>query len=435
VIIHGTSALRKNLAVILPKFSAGVLFVSAFVFRYLFIFRWHPPSGYIFSDMAGFVTRAQHLIDHRFPLNDTLFPPGEHLLIAASGSLFHGFDTLVVWVHLIAGILTCYWVWKAAKVYLGKIGALVVLAVCAFHFPFIALSGYYLAETVFTGLLALLLFLTARMPFPWGRGRSVSIGIVAALGLVWKGNNVFFFPLLALWSFAWLVRYGAGKMAEAYRCWYFLLFGFALIIASQCVYFYKLYGVALPVASGGAYNFVLDKCPGSRIVDRSGAYFQSPRTYYTGGGGVQAYDRYFYEQRYFWRVGLECVCKEPWTLITSFKNIYYLFYGNQLWPVNKGGFAQWAWFDQRGFAFLVYPGLAVGFLALARSPLSPKAVPFLLCLSISASSWFFLSEMRFRIPFDVVFIPLGIMGWEAAYRVFRGPCAQATREADEIKLR
>ena len=167
MVLDVTPDSQKRSVVIAQVSSTWALFLAAVVLRYVFIFRLHPPSRYIFSDMAGFVNRAQHIIDHRFPLDDTIFPPGQHLLIAASGVLFHGYDTLVLWAHLIAGVLTCYWVWKGSERYLGRTGSITALGACTFHFPFIALGGYYLAETVFTSLLALLFLLTARMPFPW----------------------------------------------------------------------------------------------------------------------------------------------------------------------------------------------------------------------------------------------------------------------------
>lgn len=405
--------------------SIWALFLAAIVLRYLFIFRLHPPSEYIFSDMAGFVYRAQHIIDRQFPLEDTLNPPGQHLLIAASGVLFDGHDTLVLWVHLIAGVLTCYLVWKGSEECLGRTASIIALVACTFHFPFIALGGYYLAETVFTTLLALLFFLTARMSFPWNPRRATCIGMVAALGLVWKGNNVFFLPILALWSVGWCMRKDAGMVRKVCMCWCFLLLGFTLVIGTQFLYFYKLYGVPLPVAAGGAYNFVLDKCPGSRIIGKGGSFFQNPRTFYTGEGGVQVYDRYFHEQSYFWKVGLECIKKRPWVMLTSFKNIYYLFYGNQLWPVNLGGFGQLGWFYQWVFALLIFPGMSLVLLLIARAPFSTTAVPFLLCVSICANSWFILGEMRYRVPFDVAFIPMGIMGWKSALAVLHGVASPA----------
>jgi hypothetical protein len=196
------------------------------------------------------------------------------------------------------------------------------------------------------------------------------------------------------------------------RCWSCLLLGFFVVIGGQALYFYHFYGVPLPVAAGGGYNFAMDKCPGSRIVGKDGMQFQSPTTYYTGEGGLQVWDVHLHEQSYLWKAGLECVGRDPWVVVSSLKHIYYLFLGNHLWPVNTGRFEDFSARYHRGFAILLFPGIALGLLALARDLFSPRTVPFLLAAAVCASSWLFMGELRFRIPFDVVFIPLGILGWK-----------------------
>jgi hypothetical protein len=396
---------------ILRTLGVLALLAAALGLRYLFVFELNPPSDNVFSDMAGFVRRAQNILDGRFVRADTLFAPGEHLLLAASGRLLDGFDTLALWVHVIAGVATCYWVSKAAEHHLGKSEALATLVLCVLHFPFIALSGYYLAETVFTALLALLFLLMSRAPFPWSPGLALSIGAVAALGLLWKGTNVLFLPILGLWTIGWSVRAGTGSARQAWRCWSRLLLGFFLVLGGQALYFFQLYNVPLPIAAGGGYNFAMNKCPGARIVGKDGMQFQSPTTYYTGEGGVQVWDVYLYDQSYLWKAGLECVRRNPWVAVSSLREISYLFRGNQLWPVNTGSFEDFSARYERRFAILLFPGIVLALLVLARDPFSARTAPFLLSASVGATAWLFMGEMRFRIPFDVVFIPMGVLGW------------------------
>src|SRR5262249_13107785 len=127
--------------------------------------------------------------------------------------------------------------------------------------------------------------------------------------------------------------------------------------------------------------------------------------------GVQLWGVYLYEQSFLWKAGLECVRRNPWVVASSLGEILYLFQGNELWPVNTGRFEDVSARYQRRFAILMFPGIVLAVLALARDPFSAMTAPFLLSASVSASAWLFMGEMRFRIPFDVVFIPMGIFGW------------------------
>lgn len=407
--------LRAILATHAPLIQSLVilaLLAVAVRLRYLFIFELNPPIEHVFSDMEGFLRRAQRLIEGRFVRSDTLFAPGQHLLVAASAVLLDGYDTLVRWVHLAAGVFTCYWVTAAAERLIGRKGALTTLVLCVFHFPFIALGGYYLAETVFTAILAVLFLLMSKTAFPWPSRLATAIGATAGLGLVWKGTNVFFLPILALWSIGWYARASADSACRAWRCWCYLLLGFFIVIGSQTLYFFHFYGVPLPLAAGGGYNFAMTKCPGALIVSKDGMEFKSPTTHYTGEGGVQVWDVNFYEQSKMWKGGLECVRQNPWVVVSSVRQVSYLFRGNELWPVNAGRFEDFSARYRRRFGWIVYPGIAWALLAFAREPFAPRTTPFLLGLSVCAAAWLFMGEMRFRIPFDVVFIPMSVLGWK-----------------------
>jgi len=391
--------------------AVAALFLAAAWLRARFLFAWSPPGDLVFSDMRGFVERAQNLLDGRMLPNDVLYPPGQHLLIALSARLLGGSDTLVLGAHLAAGLLTCFWMWRGSERLLGRGPAIAVLAIAAFHFPFLALSGTYLAETIFTAWLALLFFLLARWKFPWNPREALAIGVVAAAGTLWKGTNQLFVPILAVWSLGWRVTGARAREARAASGWVFLLTGYVAVLLSQGLYFRAFHGEFLPVAAGGAYNFTLGKCPGSKIVAKDGANFRSPRAYYTGEGGVQAYDAFLHDQRFFWRRGLDCVRARPSLIITSLREVGYLFAGNLLWPANVTRFERASRIYQRAFALFLIPGAVLGLAALARKPFSPRAAPFVLVPSICASAYLFLGELRFRIPFDVAFIPLAVLGW------------------------
>jgi hypothetical protein len=96
--MHRRRLARRATVVALLALSAAL--------HYRFVVDLNPPSAHLYSDMLAFVQRAQNVLDGHFVPWDTLFPPGEHLLLALSGFLFHSYDTLVVWTHLTTGALT-----------------------------------------------------------------------------------------------------------------------------------------------------------------------------------------------------------------------------------------------------------------------------------------------------------------------------------------
>jgi hypothetical protein len=394
-------------------FAAGLLAIAAWL-RYRFIFELNPPSQHLYSDMLAFVRRAQNVLDGRFVPYDTLFPPGQHLLIALSGALFDGYDTLVVWAHLGAGVLTCYWVWRAAERLLGRSAALAVLVMVTFHLPFIGLAGFYLAETMFTAFLSLLFLLLARSTFPPGPLWASGVALVATAATFWKGTNALFLPIVGIWSLGW----AWGRPPDAWRR--LAVSGVAMVVMAaallggQMVYFWRFYGRWVPVPAEGATVFALGKCPGARIVARGGALYESPRTLYTGEGGTQRWDAEFPEQGFFWKAGIDCIRRRPAVLLESVISVAYLFGGNELWPLNTTRFEAFSAWYGRMFGLAIIPGVVLGVLALGRRPFAVRVVPFLLLASVLSVAWLFLAELRFRVPFDVAIIPLGVLGWMRA---------------------
>jgi hypothetical protein len=417
---------RRRLA---RRATAVALLALAAALRYRFVVDLNPPSAHLYSDMLAFVQRAQNVLDGHFVPRDTLFPPGEHLLLALSGFLFDGYDTLVVWTHLAAGVLTCYWMWRASEPYLGRTGALTVLLASAVHFPFIGLAGFYLSETVFTAVLALLVYLCATRQFPWQPGTAFAIGLTVAFGSLWKGTHAFFLPILAAWSIGWALHRSAAARPQSWRrvrrAWFFILLGVALVLSAQTCYFHQYYGRWLPIAAEGGAVFALGKCPGARIIEKSGAQYESPRTYYTGETGVQVWDAHFEDQGFFWRAGLRCIREHPAQLLGGRREVYYLFAGNRLWPLNVRTFGDFNWLYQRLFTIALVPGMVMGLLLVGRRPFAPRVVPFLLVPSLLVTAVFFMGELRFRIPFDVVLLPLAVLGWTTALGRLAGPGRRA----------
>jgi hypothetical protein len=400
-----------------------VLVALAGWLRYHYVFEWHPPELFAFSDMGLYVERARDIVAGGTDPEQGFQPLGYPLLMALSLRL--GRDlALVDWIHVVAGWLTVVLVWRTSARWLRGWSHLAVLAIAALHFPFIALSGFFMAETVFTLQLALLAYCLSRFSFPWKPSRALVLGIVYMSALWFKGNDTFFGPLAIVWIATWIFarRRGRGhstwiplarRVAVPIACF---AAGAALVVASYAAYTRVHFGAAQLSAPTAALNFVEGKCPAKVNIDSRGRRWQSPLFVQLGENDVKRWPRPFVDTGYFWHEGLQCIRRDPAVLATSSRYVYYLFFDNQLWPEDSTRFASLSRWYGMAFAALLFPSLLLGAILVARRPRSRLALVGMMAVSIVLCSWVFKSEMRYRVPFDVVFIPLAVVGiaWLAA---------------------
>jgi len=118
---------------------------------------------------------------------------------------------------------------------------------------------------------------------------------------------------------------------------------------------------------------------------------------------------------YFWAQGLKCVQEDPWVLLSSTRYIFYLFFGNQLWPSNVTEFRRANYAYALFYGYILLPMMLVAFILLWKHP-SKQRVVLIFVFSAVAMAWFFFGEMRYRIPFDVVFLPMASYGFSSGYR-------------------
>lgn len=403
------------------RWIAAALVALAGWVRYHYVFEWHPPELFAFSDMGLYVERARDILAGGTDPEQAFQPIGYPLLLALSLRL--GKDlALVDWTHVVAGWLTVVLVWRASARWLRGWSHLAVLAIAALHFPFIALSGFFMAETVFTLQLALLAYCLSRFPFPWKPGHALVLGAVYMSGLWFKGNDTFFGPLAIVWIGVWIfARRGwrttwaplARRAVVPVACF---AAGAALVLASHAAYTRVHFGAAQVSAPTSSLNFVEGKCPWKVNIDSRGRRWHSPLFIQLGENDEKRWSRPFTDTDYFWHQGLECVRRDPAVVATSLRYVYYLFFDNQLWPVNATTYGNLSRWYGMAFAGLLFPSLLLGAVLVARRPRSRLALVGMMAVSIALCSWVFKSEMRYRVPFDVVFIPLAVVGmtWLAA---------------------
>ncbi|HEY2516210.1 MAG TPA: hypothetical protein VGI39_35305, partial [Polyangiaceae bacterium] len=226
---------------------AAVLLGAGGWIRYQFVFNWHPPESFVYSDMGGYVERASQLLAGGGNEGQAFQPLGYSMVLALSLRLVGDF-TLAVWAHVVLGWATVALVWRASARWLRSDVSLAVLALAALHVPFISLSGFFLAETVFTFQLALLIYGLARFSFPWKAWQAFALGLVYMSALWFKGNNTLFGPLVVAWVALWVLSHRRAQWRALTRRVLPPMVAFcaaaALVVASHAAFTYLRYGHA-----------------------------------------------------------------------------------------------------------------------------------------------------------------------------------------------
>jgi len=401
---------------------AAGLIVAAAAIRFVFMFVVHPPDDYVYSDMQAYVDEAVRILAGQRNRDLLFHPVGYPLLLALSLRLTQSL-WLVVHLQFLMSVATVVLTWRGSARFLREGPALVVLALAAVHVPFISLGGFFMAETAFAFFLALLFYLLAARPFPWSPAYALAAGFVYMAAAWMKGNDSLFAPILMAWiavrvwrsrDYAVPPRWkAAAKAAAAFAA------GACLVASITAFATYSVAGTPRIAAATGALNFVEGKCPAKINHDLGGTYWHSPLFVQLGEGGDKYWPAYFWDDAFFWKAGWQCVRSDPRVLLTSFRYVYYLFFDNQLWPsgsvesdLNRG----YGMF----VAMVIFPGMLVGILLVARRPLAPHKPAFLLLVSLFVASWLLKSELRYRVPFDVVILPLAVLGWTYLTTALRG---------------
>lgn len=385
------------------KIVIGVLILTAILIRYAYIFNWHMPEQFIFSDIKAYHDRAQEMLQGHITKQDFFQPIGMTFFFI---SAFHfGSLEILSWIQLLASILTVILIWKFSENVFGRTIGMLTLFLATFHYPFIFNSGVYLSECLFTFFVALFMYLLSLKPYPFSHLWSFLLGFVFMLGFLLKGNFVLFVPLMMGW-FYWVHR--QVKPLIGFAC------AVGLVLVIHGVLTYNLIGRFQLSASNGGLNFIEGKCPAKINKDIDGYFWQSPLFAQLGESKRKVWDQSFTDSGYFMKQGIDCILADPVVLLESIRYIPYLFINNDLWPSleTKAEHKLTSRNYTLLFGFLALPAFIVGILLLLKNPRDPKFLFILLpVVSLCGLVWLFKGEMRFRVPFDVVILPLVVWGW------------------------
>ena len=272
----------------------------------------HPPVDFVYSDMAGYVERAQRLAEGGgLQRTDALFPPGTHVLLAVPMELF-GTGSAGLWAGAaLWWALSCLiplFAWRLARLLLTPAAAALSAALCAFWPLYITYGAYFTSEV--PSLAFMVAALGAGYRAGQGSGKlALGYGLLAgALG----GAAIACRP-------QWILNLAvlAIPLALGYRRQAFALAGLTIgttailggVVAHNSFAAGKLTGLS----ENSGLNFWMGHCDVHDVTlfdpqTNTSLDFGNPVWAQLGRGGTYYFEgRLAWDQSFFYGMGLECI--------------------------------------------------------------------------------------------------------------------------------
>ncbi|HJU23452.1 MAG TPA: glycosyltransferase family 39 protein [Casimicrobiaceae bacterium] len=401
------------------------------VIRFLYVMILHRATDHVYSDMQDYLLRAlRYFGTERQQIDDTIHPPGTAIFLA----ILHRLDVtwnvemLVQWL-LSLGVMAL--VWLIARRLYGTTTAAVALAIASLYFPFVHYAGLYLAENPFAffSLLALWLFVLA---IDARNARHTALHAVlagVATGLAISFKNSLFAPLLLLGVIyvAYAIKYRRPNLAVVIVSAVVGLCILAVPMTVRCTRLNE--GRVCPTATNFASNVLMGhygEKGAFRWHDRRRGFeftYESPSTVERGYTEAVDLDFGVYDAEANLALARDWIRDHPArALRLSFMHVYDLFGGPTLWPraelwnIDFGVISQWTfWLLVLPAAFARTAVRAPSMLRLDADSL-PEWILFAPLLGLMGTVFLTLGEVRYRVPFDGLFIILAARAYVSVGR-------------------
>jgi 4-amino-4-deoxy-L-arabinose transferase-like glycosyltransferase len=407
-------------------FWLALILLSGFVLRYLFVFYFHPPEAYIYSDMQGYFDRAFHIhTGLKEDIYGSFYPPATHFVY----SFFFAAKNPVLWMkwfNVILSSLTCMLIYFSTNRLFGNKAGMIALILSSFNYLFIDFSGYILSETLFTFSLALMfwLFLESILSDQIRTKRFYAIfagfAIIASASV--KSSILLFLPLFAIW---WL--FNIKKHRILYNLPFYAL-GFIPLLIILIIRFHNLTGEFGIVSTNGGFNFFQGR---SHIKDLH-CIDEERGTYYMFASPVAVQKNYSYNDTFhagpynsdfFYKKGIDLVKQNPWrSLKYSAQHITDLFITASIWPsfaIKEPFPALIRLFNILGFILIIIPAFFAGIIKFKYLWSGVGLLTLFPILVIILTSAIYYGDPRFRVPFDVFFIMLASLFYKDLMQLFQ----------------
>ncbi len=405
--------------------------LAALAVRLVWNLRIHPPLEFAYSDMGGYLDRANLMIDKPRTTAPwlTLFPYGTHFFIFAVKRLF-GRDNAgaVGAAYAVLGALAVAYTYATAERFIPRRWARrLVGLVLVVYYPWISLGGYALSEIPFTFCVAASTFYGLRLADLGRRSDAWLLGLSLGTGVAVRPQILVAVALLAL---HFVVRRRAWKHFTpglAVRA----ALPFALILAFSA---YRLHEHTQKwglVSTNGPLNFVFGRChntgleavaPGSRGFfgpPALGAMFQYQKehkgalfTLDPAMGEKLTIQGQMYDSEPNYKLAASCVRKTGYLKQVSYAitHVVLLWGYNIIWP-DQGQKPRWREpmaISLAAHNAAILPAAALGMLLAFRRRRARAMLLALQVWSLIVTSMLYFGDTRYRAPYDGLLILLAM---------------------------
>ncbi len=399
------------------------VFVLAFAVRLAWILRVQHPLDAVYSDMDGYVNRAEGLLAGKTPAEPrilALYPWGTHAILALEFWLFgRKARVAIAVVHALVGAVPAP---AMAALSLRLIPSLVAAALVgtlvALWYPQVCFAGFFLSEVWFSAAIAAQAALTAR---PWKRpsGR-IAAGLLSALAFVVRPQFILTWSVDTLAHGLSAMR--RGGLRSAVRAAFWLSLPVALAVGGSAVRLHALAGHWGMISENDQMTRIWAETDVCRLEstwrtpngETWSYWFSPPSKPARKPSDTAKFTGYIADPDILRRIRAERVKGVPWTdrLARRYGNLRLLVAGNLPWPEsNYKKEPEWRgelmlWFQ--GFA-LAGIGLSVVGLVLGRKNHTMLVVAANLGTLFIAAAFYF-GEARYRTPYDPFIILMSVVG-------------------------
>lgn len=431
-------AFRATLKWIVDEQWLLLVFGAALIVRLHWNLEVHPPGDYVYSDMNGYVSRANRMLEHGLAPHEysSFFPYGTHWMVAGMKKVFgtDNFPAIGVLYALLGSFTVAFAYASARRASAFRWVAPAVGLIGIFYYPHFSLGGYILSEVPYSFFVMGAVLFSLRLA-DHGRHRDAwGMGIFAAIGTVVRPQVLVSAALLGLF---WLARRKALPKIRFVHLLQSFVPVVLILVASSALLRHNTGRVGL-VSENGSFNLVFGRCHNSKIVstpDGKGhgrVHFRPPSFLQIKNHEARAKKRGI-PPRIALEPALEDELKYPGYIGDSRKHMEYireciritgpgkqleysvvnatlLWRHNVPWP--DSGRSQWRpisrWWTKWHRNLFAVPAL-IGLLALVlRRRFIKQALLAVHLLGLLVVAAIFFGSIRVRTPYDYIIITLAL---------------------------